>query len=450
MEKRNIHYAWFILAGCCILQGASLGLVNNCAGVFYSPVCEELGFEMGRFSLYRMLFSISSALMLPAVAKSFRRFDVRVVISAAAVVFGGCGAAMGTFDSLWQWYAAGTIQGIASAFLCMVPAPILLSNWFHRKTGTAIGISAAFSGLAGMLGSSGLGVMIPAFGWRASYVIVGALSTALILPVSVFVLRYRPEDKNMRAYGAEENTNGRSHAEDAGKTAGSKVEAEDVGKTVGSRTEAEAAGGVGKAAVSGREEKTAGLSELLHQPIFYVALLSYAGSIASSYLNMFLTSCGLAAGLSMTTAAMMTALSLFGNMSSKLVLGKASDTCGVIRTFQAAVLISAAGHLLLFSGFKGSVMAGALLFGITLPLSSVMLPLFCRLFWKGETYGAAYSYVSMFGTLLASPFNMLFGTFYDLTGTYRLTIGVSLGFMLVVLLLVGAGGRVFRRSPLRG
>ena len=422
MEKRNIHYAWFILAGCCILQGASLGLVNNCAGVFYSPVCDELGFEMGRFSLYRMLFSISSALMLPAVAKSFRRFDVRVVISAAAVVFGGCSVAMGTFDSLWQWYAAGTLQGIASAFLCMVPAPILLSNWFHRRTGTAIGISAAFSGLAGMLGSSGLGFMIPALGWRASYVIVGILSAALILPVSVFVLRYRPEDKNMRAYGAEESTNERVHA---GASAGSGAEAEDAGEA-------------------------AGLSELLRQPIFYVALLSYAGSIASSYLNMFLTSCGLAAGLSMTTAAMMTALSLFGNMSSKLVLGKASDTCGVIRTFQAAVLISAAGHLLLFSGFKGSVMAGALLFGITLPLSSVMLPLFCRLFWKGETYGAAYSYVSMFGTLLASPFNMLFGTFYDLTGTYRLTIGVSLGFMLVVLLLVGAGGRIFRRSPLRG
>ena len=36
-KKNRLHYAWFILAGCCILQGATLGLINNCAGVFYSP-----------------------------------------------------------------------------------------------------------------------------------------------------------------------------------------------------------------------------------------------------------------------------------------------------------------------------------------------------------------------------------------------------------------------------
>ena len=53
--KQKFHYAWIILAGCCILQGASLGLVNNCAGVFFSPVCEDLGFEMGQLTFYRTL-----------------------------------------------------------------------------------------------------------------------------------------------------------------------------------------------------------------------------------------------------------------------------------------------------------------------------------------------------------------------------------------------------------
>lgn len=401
---KKLHYAWLILAGCCILQGASLGLINNCAGVFYSPVCEDLKFEMGRFTFYRTLFSISSALALPFVAKSFRKMDVRLVISAAAVVFGGCNVAMGTFHQLWQWYAAGLIQGVASSFLCMIPAPILLGNWFHKKTGTAVGISAAFSGLIGMMGSSGLGLSIPALGWRASYMITGIISMALILPVSIFILRYRPEDKNMKPYGAEEGTQGEISS----------------GNREGSRD-------------------IMGLSTFLKQPVFYMALIAYACCIASSYLNMFLTSCGLASGLPMTLAAMLTTLALFGNMSSKLFLGKASDTYGVIKTFVCSVLIAVAGHLLLLTGMTEGVMAGALLFGITPPLSSVMMPLFCRLFWKGETYGAAYSYVSMFGTLLASPFNTLFGRFYDMTGSYHLTIMVSAGLVFLVLLLVEAG-----------
>ena len=169
-KKNRLHYAWFILAGCCILQGATLGLINNCAGVFYSPICKELGFELGKLTLYRMLYCISSALALPFVAKSFRKHDVRIVISIAAVVYGVCAVLMGTFRELWQWHVTGIIQGIASSFVCMIPAPIILGNWFKKKTGTAVGISAAFSGLVGMIGSSCLGMAIPAFGWRMSYV----------------------------------------------------------------------------------------------------------------------------------------------------------------------------------------------------------------------------------------------------------------------------------------
>lgn len=411
MQKKTLHYAWFILAGCCILQGASLGLINNCSGVFYSPVCEALGFEMGQFTLYRMLFSISSALAMPFVAASLRKYDIRLVLSAAAVVCGVCNMAMGAFSELWQWYVTGVIQGIGSSFLCMIPAPIILGNWFHKKTGMAVGISAAFSGLMGMMGSSGLGFAIPAFGWRACYVGMGVLIMGFILPVALFILRYKPEDKGMRPYGA------------------------------GAETMA--------ASVSGKREKET-VSVFLRQPFFYIALIAYACAIASSYLNSFLTSCGLAAGLSMAMAAMMTTLALFGNMFTKLFLGKASDTYGVIRTLEVSVLIAALGHVLLFLGSPAAVMAGSLLFGITMPLSSVLLPLFCRLFWKGEAYGAAYSYVSMAGTLMAAPFSMLFGQFYDMTDSYHLTIAVSGAFVLVVFVMAKAGARCMKASRLQG
>lgn len=402
-KQNKIHYAWLVLIGCCAMQGACLGLINNCAGLFYAPVCEELGFEMGAFTFYRMLYSISSALTLPLAAKLLQKFDVRVTISAAVIVFGLCNVGMGTFTKLGQWYAAGILQGIASSFLCFLPAPILLTNWFHKKSGTAIGISAAFSGLVGMMGSSGLGAAIPAFGWRTSYIVVGIVCMALVLPFSVFVLRYRPEDKNMKAYGALEET---------GRTA------QIPGTTVLT------------------PDRSVGVGDFLKQPIFYVALIAYATSTASGNLNLFLTPFGLAAGLSMTMAAALTTVSLFGNMASKLVLGKASDTFGVVGTFLASMAISCAGHLLIFTGMTGAVLAGSLFYGITLPITSVMLPLFCQLFWKGNTYGTAFSYISMAGTLLAAPCNTLFGRFYDITGNYNLTIIVSFTLMAATIVIV--------------
>ena len=65
---------------------------------------------------------------------------------------------------------------------------------------------------------------------------------------------------------------------------------------------------------------------------------------------MFLTSCGLDAGLPMAAAAMMTTMALLGNMSSKLFLGKASDVFGAVRTFELSILVSEFGHVLLLLG----------------------------------------------------------------------------------------------------
>ena len=68
-KKQKMHYAWLILIACCMMQGAGLGLISNCAGVFFSPVCNDLGFEMGKFTLFRTLFTMSQAIAMPFVAK---------------------------------------------------------------------------------------------------------------------------------------------------------------------------------------------------------------------------------------------------------------------------------------------------------------------------------------------------------------------------------------------
>ena len=397
-KKQSMHYAWLILIACCMMQGAGLGLISNCAGVFFSPVCNDLGFEMGKFTLFRTLFTMAQALTLPYVAKLFRKYDVRVIISAATVIMGGISILQGTFTSLWQFYVFGIIQGCAAVFIGVIPAPILLGNWFYKNTGTAVGISAAFSGLVGMIGSSALGVLIPAYGWRTSYMIIGVAAMVLILPFSLFILRYKPEDKGMLPYGADEN--------------------------YVSKTDAKAAA---------KKEK---FSDFAKQPIFYISLTAYACSIISSYLNSFLPSCGLEAGLPMATAALLTSLALCGNMTTKLFLGKLCDSYGVIKIFVLSIVVAIVGHGLIFIGSTAPMMAGALLYGITMPLSTVLMPLFCRLFWKGDTYASAYSYVSMFGMLISAPFNTLFGTMYDMTGNYDLTIISSTAFVVVVLVMV--------------
>ena len=411
-KKNKFHYAWLILITCCMMQGAGLGLINNCAGVFFSPVCNDLGFEMGEFTLYRTLFTLCQALLMPVVAKLFRKYDARVLVSAATVIMGGTSIMMGSFTELWQWYVFGIIQGGASAFISVIPAPLIIGNWFYKQTGTAVGIAAAFSGLVGMLGSSGLGFLIPAVGWRMSYVIIGVIAMVLILPFSMFVLRYKPEEKGMLPYGAES------------------MPAAEIKKES-----------------SAAKEK---LSDFIRQPLFLISLVTYACCLISSYLTSFLPSCGLEVGMEMGMAAMLASLALCGNMTSKLFLGKLCDSCGVMKIFILSIIVAGIGHVMIFMGIPAVMLPGSLLYGVTMPLSTVLMPMFCRLFWKGDTYAAAYSYVTMFGMLFCSPFGSWFGTFYDLTGSYDLTNGFCFFTLVVALVLVVVTGGILKKKDVSG
>jgi len=140
--------------------------------------------------------------------------------------------------------------------------------------------------------------------------------------------------------------------------------------------------------------------------------------------------------MELSTAATLTSLALFTNMATKLFLGKLCDSYGIIKMFILSTLIALFGHILIFMRLEPTLMAGSFIYGITMPLSTVTMPLFCRLFWKGDTYASGYSYVSMFGLLISAPFITIFGTMYDMTGDYTMTILSATAAIIIVFVMV--------------
>ena len=134
----RIHRAWWMLIGCCLLQGGSLGIVHNCRGIFYAPVIEDLGFGMGAFTFYVLFFGVCSCIVLPFVGTLFRRIDSRILLGGASLVFSGTVFAMGFFRTLPAFYIAGALQGFAGAFLMFYPASALRRRSRGSSGGSAI------------------------------------------------------------------------------------------------------------------------------------------------------------------------------------------------------------------------------------------------------------------------------------------------------------------------
>lgn len=394
----HIHRAWWMLIGCCLLQGGSLGIVHNCRGIFYDPVIEDLGFGMGAFSFYILFFGVCSCFVLPFVGKLFRNVDSRILLGGASLVFSGTVFVMGFFRTLPAFYIAGAIQGFASAFLMFFPAPYILGNWFYKKRGLAVGLSAAVAGLAGVLGNPLGNAIIRAFGWRMGFFSFGLISLVMMFPVSVFLLRRSPEDVGCRPYGAE-----------------------DDGALTGESCPLD-----GVPAFRARRESA-----------FWLLIL--AGLLAAFTCAYYahLSPLGIYFGYGSVFGALMVSCSMAGNVVSKLLLGQLYDRFGLRTALAAGTAAVVAGFLLLLVDSLPVRIVGSFLYGFSMAMSAIMIAITIRDVYGSRDYGDLLSYSSMASTLGTSVNIAIIGYMVDGFGRQRGYI-ISLWYGLALTLAMGA------------
>ena len=51
MKKGRIFYGWYIVAAGFLVMFCSIGIVNNCSGLYIKPVCDDMGFSRGAMAM---------------------------------------------------------------------------------------------------------------------------------------------------------------------------------------------------------------------------------------------------------------------------------------------------------------------------------------------------------------------------------------------------------------
>ncbi|MEG1322029.1 MAG: MFS transporter [Ruthenibacterium sp.] len=406
MAKKKIHRAWLIMIACCFLQAGGIGALSSCAGIFFQPVCQDLGFSMGQFSIYLSIQGLFLAFTLPVVGKVLPKFNIRILISVAVALCSGTFMLMSTFTAVWQWYIAGAVVGICGAFIFVLPAPIMIGNWFKKKTGIVMGITMSFSGIGGAIISPIVANFVANSGWRPAYILVGAIAMVLVLPFSIFVMDFKPADRGLQAYGSEEaavDANGKAAA---------------------------------PAAAIGVSSKDA-VRSMAFVCVFLVAGFISLCTTFQQHLP------GFAASVGMTAAAIgtMTSCVMIGNIVGKLVLGFLNDKLGQKHAMSIAAVIVALSFVLLIvsNGNPLIAFAGAFCFGFVMAMSAVLVPIVVRTVFGSRDYSAIFSYISMGTSLIGSAGVSLIGFMYDGFGSYvpSFFVGIAACVLVVVALLAG-------------
>lgn len=151
LKNMSIHYGYVIVFCCCLIMGINVGLVISCAGIFYGSVSNDLGVTVGKLGLYISFLHLFSTLMLSVAGRLIDKYSARFLLTASSGLLGICFLSMSAFNTVWQFYIAGSVMGITMAFLLYLSFPTLINRWFRTKVGFFIGVCSAASGIGGIV-----------------------------------------------------------------------------------------------------------------------------------------------------------------------------------------------------------------------------------------------------------------------------------------------------------
>ena len=381
---RKIHRAWIMLIGCSFLTAGTMGCIFGACGVFYVPVCNELGFLRSELASWQQAEFLALIPSMPIAAKILEKFNARIVMSVCVIVCAGAAAAMGTYTEVWQWVVSGILFGTFGACILQLPQVTILNNWFEKRTGVAMGVSTAFGSVGTAIFAFLFAIFIEQIGWRNTYFIQGFCVLLFSLPWTLFVFRMKPSDMGALPYGH----NPSAHEEESNKP--------------------EAEGG-------GVPFRKGALSLCFIMMFLFAGAGQLIGAGYDAHMPGFANSIGYSAlfGASLVSALQM------GSFVEKLAMGWFNDRFGIQRTVYIEFIIVIVGLLgLAFVRNEWALVLFAFLFGVQDSFVSISLPLLLRKFFGNKYFSEYYAWTRVASGIFGSFGSRLVGLSFDLTASY--------------------------------
>ncbi len=182
---------WWVVVATVLGLIVGAGPINVFAfGVFLKPITAELGVSRGLFSSALTLHAVVSAIMCPIYGWMIDRWGVRRVMLPSLVLY-VIGIALYTqlrSDPFVVTYLIFAFAGATGVVGGPIPYSTVISQWFDRQRGLALGIGMAGVGLGVALMPQLAATLIVHVGWRMAYI---GMSIAVVVfafvPVALFV-----------------------------------------------------------------------------------------------------------------------------------------------------------------------------------------------------------------------------------------------------------------------
>ena len=207
---RRAYYGWWMLAGSVVAVALAAGISFWSFGLYIAPLESEFGWSRAEVSGGFSVALLASALAAPLIGWWIDRYGPRRIILIGAVLTAGSYVLLATTSELWQWFVYQSINAVFRQMMFFIPFQTLISRWFDRRRGLAVGLLGTGFSLGGFVVVPIMREVIDAVQWEGSFVVAGILVVAVFTPISLLLLRDDPSDIGVEVDGDASPTDGPS------------------------------------------------------------------------------------------------------------------------------------------------------------------------------------------------------------------------------------------------
>ena len=214
MKQKNLrsflhkNYHWVVALIMFLMAFAYGGAGNNLASLHIKPVSEYLGISRATFSLAGSARTFVSMVSTFFSGFFITRFGIRRC-SSFGMLAGTVGyGLLACVKNVTMLSVANGLLGISSAFCSTSAAVYVARVWFHRHSGTVLGVITAATGLGGSMLCTIQTAAMEISGFRGSYTVCAVAMAFCGLLVALFV-RNKPQDIGLVPLGDGETVTGR-------------------------------------------------------------------------------------------------------------------------------------------------------------------------------------------------------------------------------------------------
>ncbi|WEV42263.1 MFS transporter [Bifidobacterium sp. ESL0682] len=420
---------WLVFVGCCVLSLVGFGMIINTPGLYYAVLSQELHVSRAQVALATTIMNGVGALTMVVGGRAMKRFDSRILISVCVAVCAIVFFAGSYFTALWQFYVAFVILGVAYVIPVSLAPSVLLSNWFEQKVGMVMGIALGLSGVGGMVFNPVVSSWISDFGWRTSYRFTALVLAVCILPFSLLVLKFLPdESRGEFAYGHS------TVATDASYVAGD--EASKDGNMNGGDKDLEAK--ADDSSITGVAAHDAYRTVTFMLLAVISVMLQFTSGLVQHVSGYEQTR-----GLNLQQGALVVSGIMLGAAVGKATIGILLDRLNTQLVLVLYSVVGLAGWLMMMLvKVPGLATVAGLLAGLGQGVVLVAVPWLVRRCFGRRNYAEIFSGVQVAGTMALALSATVHGAVFDFTGSYLPSLASAVIFFAIAAFGLSAAFRL--------